>query len=170
MAESSGVVQAAVVNPTESISMLPIGSVVGGRAEAVDDHWASVEATISLDGSRFTPDVVAGLADFSHLEVVFVFHGVDESSVNLGARHPRGREDWPVVGIFAQRAKARPNRIGITTCDLVSVNGLDVVVRGLDAIDGTPVLDIKPHMVEFGPRGEVRQPAWSHELMADYWT
>ena len=158
------------MNATESIPLQPIGTVIGGRTEAVDDHWAAVEATISLDSSRFSSDVLAGLADFSHIEVVFLFHRVDEASVNLGARHPRGRKDWPLVGIFAQRAKARPNRVGVTTCDLVSVDGLDVVVRGLDAIDGTPVLDIKPHMVEFGPRGEVRQPAWSHELMAEYWT
>ena len=59
--------------------------------------------------------------------------------------------------------------MGITTCELVDVDGLDVHVRGLDAIDGTPVLDIKPHVREFGPRGEVRQPAWISELMADYW-
>jgi tRNA (Thr-GGU) A37 N-methylase len=89
--------------------------------------------------------------------------------VNLGARHPRGRTDWPKVGIFAQRAKARPNRIGVTTCELVDVDGLDLRVRGLDAIDGTPVLDVKPYMQAFGPRGEVREPEWVAELMANYW-
>ena len=67
------------------------------------------------------------------------------------------------------RAKARPNRLGVTTCELVSVDGLVVTVRGLDAIDDTPVLDIKPHMIEFGPRTPVRQPEWVGELMADYW-
>ena len=73
------------------------------------------------------------------------------------------------MGIFAQRAKARPNRIGVTTCALVGVDGLELRVRGLDAVDGTPVLDVKPHVVEFGPRGPVRQPAWMTELMAGYW-
>jgi len=89
--------------------------------------------------------------------------------VQTAARHPRGNRDWPEVGIFAQRGKARPNRIGLSVCELVAVEGLRVAVRGLDAIDGTPVLDLKPWMQEFGPRGPVRQPAWSTELMAGYW-
>lgn len=138
--------------------MRPIGHVRGGRTEAFDDDWGDVEAVVALDGSQFEPDALAGLDQFSHLDVVFVFHLVDATSVVAGARHPRGRDDWPAVGIFAQRAKARPNRIGVTTCELVGVDGLDVRVRGLDAIDGTPVLDLKPHLAEFGARGPVRQP------------
>ena len=86
-----------------------------------------------------------------------------------GARHPRNRRDWPLVGIFAQRGKNRPNRLGLTTCRIVAVDGLSVEVEGLDAIDGTPVLDIKPVMAEFLPRGAIRQPAWSRKLMAGYW-
>ena len=82
---------------------------------------------------------------------------------------PRSNPAWPEVGIFAQRAKNRPNRLGLSTCDLVAVEGSTIRVRGLDAIDGTPVLDIKPFMTEFGPRGSVRQPAWSRELMAEYY-
>ena len=98
-----------------------------------------------------------------------MFDRVDPAKINLGARHPRNRTDWPVVGIFAQRAKARPNRLGVTTCELLSVDGLTLTVLGLDAIDATPVLDIKPHMVEFQARTEVRQPGWVSELMAEYW-
>jgi tRNA (Thr-GGU) A37 N-methylase len=94
---------------------------------------------------------------------------VDESAVTTGARHPRNRLDWPKVGIFAQRGKNRPNRIGVTICRLASVNDLTVEVTDLDAIDGTPVLDIKPYMREFGPRGEVRQPDWASQLMSNYW-
>jgi tRNA-Thr(GGU) m(6)t(6)A37 methyltransferase TsaA len=152
-----------------TIEIHPIGWVRGGRAEAIDDDWGAVEARIELDGERFTPDVLAGIDAFSHVEVVFHFDQVDEAKVNLGARHPRGNEAWPKVGIFAQRAKARPNRLGLTTCRLLGVDGLALRVRGLDAIDGTPVLDLKPYMAEFAPRGEVHQPAWSSELMAGYW-
>jgi tRNA (Thr-GGU) A37 N-methylase len=140
--------------------MRPIGSVDSPRTEAIDDDWGDVESTIRLDASRFTSDVLAGLDDFSR---------VDESQINLGSRHPRNRSDWPLVGIFAQRAKARPNRLGVTTCELVRVSGLSVVVRGLDAIDGTPVLDIKPHVREFQARTPVRQPDWITELMSNYW-
>jgi tRNA (Thr-GGU) A37 N-methylase len=101
--------------------------------------------------------------------VVFLFHLVDPESVHTGARVPRSNPAWPEVGIFSQRAKDRPNRIGLATCELVEVDGTTVRVRGLDAIDGTPVLDIKPYMAEFGPRGPISQPTWSHELMADYY-
>jgi tRNA (adenine37-N6)-methyltransferase len=154
-----------------TFTMTAIGAVRGSRGEAVDDDWGGVEATIELDRERFGPEVVAGLDEFSHLEVVFVFDRVDEDRVELGARHPRGNPDWPRVGIFAQRAKGRPNRIGLTTCELVAVDAaeLRLHVRGLDAVEGTPVLDLKPYMVEFAPRTATRQPAWSTELMQGYW-
>jgi tRNA (Thr-GGU) A37 N-methylase len=74
-----------------------------------------------------------------------------------------------MTGIFAQRGKNRTNRIGVTVCRLVAVDGLSIEVEGLDAIEGTPVLDIKPHLREIGPKGPVRQPAWASELMAGYW-
>lgn len=110
-----------------------------------------------------------GLDAFSHVEVVYVFDRVDPQSVQTASRHPRGNADWPRVGIFAQRAKGRPNRLGVTVCQLLGVDGLTLSVRSLDAIDGTPVLDVKPYMIDFAPRGEVREPAWSRELMTDYW-
>ena len=152
------------------ITLRPIGIVACPRSEAIDDDWGAIESTITLDAERFGPEVLAGLDAFSHVEVVFHFDRVDESKVNLGSRHPRGNEAWPKVGIFAQRAKGRPNRLGITTCELLGVDGLTLRVRGLDAIDGTPVLDLKPFMTEFAPRGETRQPDWSSELMAGYWS
>ncbi|HEY0871444.1 MAG TPA: SAM-dependent methyltransferase, partial [Acidothermaceae bacterium] len=152
------------------INVEPIGWVRSSRAGAIDDDWDAVTATIGLDAAQFTPDAVAGLEAFSHIEVVFVFDQVEIADVESGARHPRGNVEWPRVGIFAQRAKMRPNRVGVTVCRLLEVDGLVLRMAGLDAIDGTPVLDIKPYMREFGARGEVRQPQWSHELMAGYWT
>jgi tRNA (Thr-GGU) A37 N-methylase len=152
-----------------TIEMRPIGIVRGGRTEAIDDDWGEVPCRIELDPGVVTADATLGLDEFSHVEVVFVFNGVEAEQVHRGARHPRGRSDWPLTGILAQRAKDRPNRIGSTVCDLVSVSGSTIEVLGLDAIDGTPVLDIKPYMTGFAPRGEVREPAWATELMADYW-
>src|ERR1700742_452840 len=96
------------------IRMAPIGFVRNPIQEAMDDVWGGVIARIELDGSRLKADSLAGLDEFSHVEILFVFDQVKESEVNLGARHPRGRKDWPATGIFAQRAKARPNRIGST--------------------------------------------------------
>jgi tRNA-Thr(GGU) m(6)t(6)A37 methyltransferase TsaA len=152
-----------------TVTVTPIGHVVSGRAEVRDDHWGSVEAVIRLDGEQYGPEALAGIGDFSHLEVVFHFHLVPQSKIETGARHPRGREDWPMVGIFAQRGKNRPNRIGVSRCELVKVDGLDLHVHGLDAIEGTPVLDLKPYLREFGPRGEVVQPHWATELMDEYY-
>jgi len=152
-----------------SIMLEPIGTVRGGRSEAEDDGWGAVEATIALDPREVAPEATLGLADYSHVTVVFHLHGVAEDKVERGARHPRERPDWPKVGILAQPARSRPNRIGVTTCALVSVDGLAVRVRGLDAIDGTPVIDIKPCISGFAPRGPVREPAWVKELMAAYW-
>jgi tRNA (Thr-GGU) A37 N-methylase len=96
----------------ESFTLQAIGHVRGGRDEAFDDDWGAVEAAIELDATRFTSDVVAGLDAFSHVDVVYVFDQLDESKINLGSRHPRGNPEWPLVGILAQRARARPNRIG----------------------------------------------------------
>ncbi|MBO9711542.1 SAM-dependent methyltransferase [Sphingomonas sp.] len=147
----------------------PIGHVRGGRGEAIDDDWGASRARIELDPARFTPDALLGLADFSHAEVIYWFDRVPDAEIETGARRPRGRADWPLVGIFAQRGKGRPSRIGVTVCRIVAVEGLVLEVEGLDAIDGTPVLDIKPVMTGFLPRGEVREPGWAKELMAGYW-
>lgn len=144
--------------------------VVGGRTSAVDDGWSGVEAVIRLDRTRFGPEAVAGLSDFSHVVVVFQFHLVEEAAIQTGVRRPRGNPDWPEVGMFAQRAKMRPNRLGVSTCLLRQIDGLDLHVRGLDAVAGSPVLDVKPYMREFEPAdAAVRQSAWSIELMRGYY-
>jgi len=150
---------------TQAYTVRPIGIV---RSSTGDDCWAGLISVIDLDPHQFAPESTAGLEQFSHLEIIFIFDRIALESVQTGARHPRDRQDWPAVGIFAQRAKDRPNRIGTTICKIDCVDGLRISVRELDAIDGTPVLDVKPYMEEFGPREPVRQPAWSKELMASY--
>jgi tRNA (adenine37-N6)-methyltransferase len=150
------------------VELEPIGRVSSPRTQPLDDDWDAVTATVTLD-DRFSPDSLRGLDEFSHVEVVYLFDRVDPAGVQTGARRPRGNPDWPEVGIFAQRAKGRPNRIGVSVCRLLAVEGRTLTVQALDAIDGTPVLDVKPYLAEFAPRGEIRQPAWSTELMAGYW-
>jgi tRNA-Thr(GGU) m(6)t(6)A37 methyltransferase TsaA len=149
--------------------MVAIGHVRGGRSEPIDDAWDAVTARIALDPDQFKPDATAALDSFSHIEVIFHFDKAPANKINTGARHPRGNTDWPLAGIFAQRGKDRPNRIGVTVCRLLSVDRLNLEVQGLDAIDGTPVLDIKPVMKGFLPRGDIREPAWAAELMKAYW-
>jgi len=150
------------------IVLQPVAQVRGGRLQPEDDSWDREVAEIVL-APRFGPEALAGLSDFSHLEVIFHFDQVAESEINTDARHPRGRTDWPLVGIFTQRGRNRPNRIGVSICRLLSVEGTRLKVRGLDAVDGTPVLDIKPVMTGFLPRGEIHEPEWVSELMKDYW-
>jgi tRNA-Thr(GGU) m(6)t(6)A37 methyltransferase TsaA len=151
------------------IILKPIGIVRSARDEAIDDNWDAVATRIELDPAQFTADATASLGDFSHLEVIFHFDRVPFSEIQTGARHPRGRTDWPMAGIFAQRGKGRPNRLGLCVCRLERADGLTLHVKGLDAIDGTPVLDIKPVMKGFLPRGEIREPEWAQEIMREYW-
>lgn len=154
---------------SKMITLRPIGTVSSKRDTPIDDDWDAIPAHIDLDPDQFTAEALRGLDAFSHCEIVFLFDRVPDGKIETGARHPRGREDWPRIGIFAQRGKNRPNRIGLTTCRIVSVEGLRLTLTGLDAIDGTPVLDIKPVMSGFAPRGDFREPDWAKEIMAGYW-
>lgn len=153
----------------ESIRVIPIGTVRSPRTDRSDVDWGAVESTIVLDPAQFTAEALLGLGDFTHLEIVYFMHGIPEDAITTSARHPRENSKWPRVGIFAQRGAKRPNRIGVSRCKIVSVAGTSIRVRGLDAIEGTPVLDIKPYMREFGPIGEVRQPEWATEVMQRYY-
>ena len=124
----------------------------------------------TLIGHRSRADSTVGLEEFSHLEVVFRFHLPDPNDLNLGARRPRDNPDWPEIGIFGHRNMRRINWLGVSRCKLIQVNGLDLFVEDLDAVDGTPIFDIKPWFSEFGPRGEVRQAKWSATMLKDYFS
>jgi tRNA-Thr(GGU) m(6)t(6)A37 methyltransferase TsaA len=150
------------------IELEPIGYVRSSRADMRDDFWGGIEATIELIDA-YGAEALTGLGEFSHAEVIFHFDRVVPAKIVRGARHPRSNPDWPLVGIFAQRGKNRPNRLGATIVRIVAQHGRTLTVAGLDAVDGTPVVDIKPVLREFLPEGAVGQPAWASELMADYW-
>ncbi len=107
-----------------------------------------------LEPAVVDPSASDGLSGFSHIEVVFHFHR--ETGVRRGAMRPRGNPAWPQVGVLAGHSPVRPNHLGVSACALLEVAGLELTVQGLDAIDGTPILDIKPYAVEFQPAGSVR--------------
>ena len=151
------------------IRLSPIAWVHNTRSATTDDEWGSLVSEIVLDPS-LPQESLDGLEAFSHIEIIFHFHLVDEAEVVFGVRHPRDNPDWPKVGIFTQRGRVRPNRLGLSVARLLRREGRSLLVEGLDAVDGTPVLDIKPVMAEFLPREPVRQPEWSHEVMKDYWS
>lgn len=152
-----------------AITLRPVAVLRSPRADLTDDLWGDVRARLEL-APDLAPECLDGLEEFSHVEVLFHFDRVPEEKIHRGARHPRGNPAWPRVGIFAQRGKDRPNRLGSTIARIVGREPRALVVEGLDAVEGTPVVDLKPVMAEFLPREPVRQPAWSHELMQRYWT
>ena len=151
------------------ITLKPIGYVHNTRLGLADDNWGNILSEIKLEES-LPEESLDGIETFSHAEILFYFDQVaNEKDIPL-FRHPRGNQDWPQVGIFVQRNKDRPNHLGLTIVSVVKREGRSLFVKGLDAVDGTPVLDIKPVFSEFLPRETIRQPEWSHELMQDYWS
>ncbi len=145
-----------------------IATVLNTRKEISDDFWGDVISEIKLHDS-IPAEALDGIEEFSHAEIIFVFDKALHSTIVMGSEHPRENKAWPKVGIFAQRKKNRPNHIGTTICELVKRDGKSLFVKKLDAIDGTPVIDIKPVIKEFLPQTIVKQPGWSVELMKDYW-
>jgi tRNA-Thr(GGU) m(6)t(6)A37 methyltransferase TsaA len=148
------------------MALKTIGFVKSPIHELLDENWGKVISEVRLDPSMTRG--VQGLEQFSHILVVFEMHQATHDPKTDLVRRPQGRADMPEVGIFAQRAKHRPNPIGITAVTLLNVQGATLTVQGLDAIDGTPVLDIKPYVPEFDRIDEPRVPQWMKRLMEGY--
>lgn len=149
-----------------TIQLDPIGRVSSPVTEPVDDGWGGVISELHLKPEL--ADGLTGLESFTHVIVVFWMHDAEFDPSEHLTRHHRGRTDMPKTGIFAQRARHRPNRIGITPVKLLGVEGATVRVQGLDAIDGTPVLDLKPYMPVFDRVDDATVPEYIDRLMADY--
>jgi tRNA-Thr(GGU) m(6)t(6)A37 methyltransferase TsaA len=134
--------------------------------EGVDCGWGTVVSEIHVE--RELADGLVGLESFSHIVVVFHMHQSTWKPDADLVRRPQGRADMPALGIFAQRAKHRPNPLGVTSVRLLSVTDNVLRVQGLDAIDGTPVLDIKPYFRQFDEASDVDGPSWVDTLMCGY--
>src|SRR5688500_12817669 len=100
------------------ITSEPIAIVHNNRSEISDDNWGDVVSKIVIS-EQYPLSSLDGIETFSHLEIIFFFSGVDEGSIVTAARHPRNNADWPKTGIFAQRGKNRPNRLGLCTVRLL---------------------------------------------------
>lgn len=146
----------------------PIAMVKNERTEVEDDFWGNVITLIELT-DELEENSLSEIETFSHLEIIYYFDRVKDEKIQYGARHPRNNPDYPKVGIFAQRGKNRPNKLGASIVKLLKREGKTLFVSGLDAIDGTPVIDIKPVFKEFLPNEEIKQPQWSIDIMEDYW-
>ncbi len=149
------------------IKLKPIATAHNSRKTPTDDFWEDIISEITLTDDIPT-EAFENISDFSHLEIIFFFDKVDENKIVFSGR-PRGNTNYPLTGIFAQRKKDRPNMIGLSTVELLEHKGRTITVKNLDAIDGTPVLDIKPVFKEFQPKGTIAQPEWVEDLMKNYW-
>ncbi|GAB3250543.1 SAM-dependent methyltransferase [Kineosporia babensis] len=150
-----------------TFEVTPIGTVHNQRTDVQNsDHWGAVRSTITID-ERFGDAALQGLELFSHVEIYFVFDQFPDTNDHREPRPYRGRPELPPVGVFAGRGPRRPNRIGATCCAIESVRARELVVTGLDAVSGTPVIDLKPVLTVFLPRN-VQEPEWVSELMAKY--
>jgi len=144
------------VTSQQSITIKPVGYV---RTQAVGDE---VKDKTRISEIVINPELAAvldGIADYSHLHVLFWLHEISDEKRMMLKVHPRGRIDLPLVGVFAARTNLRPNPIGLTLVELVEVEGNVLTVRGLDAFNGSPVLDIKPY--DYWDEAEhARVPQW----------
>jgi tRNA-Thr(GGU) m(6)t(6)A37 methyltransferase TsaA len=143
-----------------------IGTVRSSANDKVDEDWGKVESLIEIE-PELRPGL-RGLEQFSHVLVIAFLHGARFESERHLVRRPRGQADMPELGIFAQRAKDRPNPLGVTVVPLLGVTPEGVRVRGLDAISGTPILDLKPYFPQFDSAPGARVPEWVERLMRGY--
>ena len=127
---------------TSEATLKPIGLVRNDVKRTIRHGWSKVESIVDVSPEFSTS--LDGLEDFSHIIVLFWMHRTEgEVPVKV---HPQGRNDLPLVGLFSTRAPHRPNSIGMTVAKLLGRSGNRLRVLGLDAVDGSPVLDIKPYL------------------------
>ncbi len=144
-----------------TVCLEPIGILRNQFSDAIAEGWESSRAQIIVD-ERWLP-ALDGVEDFSHLIILFWLHGIPREGIELKT-HPQGRQDLPLVGIFATRTPYRPNPIGLQVVEFVSREANVLTIRGIDAYDGSPILDIKPYLERGDCVTETTIPAWLKRL------
>jgi len=144
----------------DKIPVKPIGFV---RTELEEDELRKRRYNSDLVINPIYENALEGIEGFSHLNIIFWMHHISKKERNNLKARPRGRRDMPLLGVFATRSPQRPNPIGLTLVKLIERRGNIVTVKGLDAIDGTPILDLKPY--DAWDRAErIRVPSWRRRL------
>ena len=147
------------MSDSANIPFKSIGQVSNSIKEKMRHGWSDVESVIIIDPAL--SNLLDGLEDFSHIIVFFWMHqSTGEFPIKV---HPQGREDMPLTGVFATRAPHRPNSIGMTVVKLMDREANKLRVKGLDAIDSTPVLDIKPYLPK-DSISDAHYPEWVAKL------
>ena len=137
------------------------------KDEAIAEYHRSQRdvSEIVIDGEW--AELLTGIEEYSHLVVLYWAHGIPAKSRSLRQVHPMGRKELPLVGIFCTRSPARPNPVLLSVVKLVEREGNVLRVTGLDAMDGSPVIDIKPYIREFYPQEEMTVPDWMKLILGE---
>ena len=151
------------MSPNMPICLEPVGFV---ETEAVWHEVRNKNVVSRIVFREELTEALEGIEEFSHLFVLFWLHQMSDEDRRLLKVHPRGRSDMPLLGIFATRTPHRPNPVGLTRVKLLNVEGNVITVEGLDAFDGTPVLDIKP-FDSWDTTEEFKVPDWWMRLQKE---
>jgi tRNA-Thr(GGU) m(6)t(6)A37 methyltransferase TsaA len=148
------------------IEFQSIGVVSNSIENKKDKDWGDDVSQIIID--KQFEDGLTGLSDFSHIIVLYYLDKANFDIEKHLIRRPQNRDDMPMVGILSQRGKDRPNPIGITSVEILGISQNIISVKGLDAIDQTPILDIKPYYPMYDHKQNVIVPEWVERLMTHY--
>ena len=140
------------------INLTPIGIVRNNITEPKRENWETVVSEITIDDDL--KEALSRIAEFSHIIIIYWMHKLPPSQRSVIKVHPKGNQNLPLVGVFATHSPARPNPIGITTVKVLELKDNVLNVTGLDAMDGTPVLDIKPYIPDHYSASEIKTPNW----------
>lgn len=153
----------------ENITIHPVAYVKNERKDPlIDNFWGEMVSEIELVNT-IPAEALNGLEKVSHLEIIYFLHEIKSDHRIEYLSKPLENKNLPKTGIFAQRKKIRPNFLGSTIVKLLTRVDNKIYVQNLDAINGTPVIDIKPVYKEFLPKEKIEQPSWVSNLMLDYW-
>ena len=157
-AESLNSLENSLLSVTMDISLTPIGVVRNTIKEPgrYEQQTAVSEIIVSED----LKEALDRIEEFSHIIILYWMHKISPSRRSVLKVHPRGRQDLPLVGVLSSRSPARPNPIGIATVKLLEHRDNVLKVTGLDAVDGTPVLDIKPYIPGYDSPAKAETPNW----------
>ncbi len=142
----------------QRIYLRPIGHVKNEFKKGPITDYDNTVSEIILD-LEFA-EGLDGLDENSHITVVFWMNRIEEDERNVMKLHPKGRKDLPLVGVFATRSPRRPNPMGVSSVKLLKINDNVLMVKGLDALNGTPILDIKPFSKKHDHAEDAKTPWW----------
>ena len=141
------------------IRIKPLGYARNSIKKPTLPGWKDIISEIVVD-KKYAKGL-DGIEDYSHIIVVYWMDKEKECHLK---HYPQGRKDVPYVGIFACRCPQRPNPIGISTTEIISIKDNTIKVKGLDVIDNTPILDIKPYTQQYDSALNAKVPEWVNKL------